>query len=520
MRRILCFICVLCVWMVTSCTPVPAASAPLPPELILVTPNPNASTTPTPFQPVLPSDTSTPLDTATPTATATFTPSPPPTDTVTSAPTQVPPTPVPVSGRTQYTFYVMLDYSAHTLGVNETIRYTNLTGTNLAQFILAVEPNLWTNCFSLNTLDQDGAAVTNYALDGQRLTINPAQPLQPGSVTTFALSYNLTLPPKRFEDTFGYLSSQVNLTDWYPFIVPYSDGWVLHDPWPFGEHLVYDAADFDVYLKVNDPSVIVAASAPGELNGDWTHYHLEGARTFVFSASDQFKMVKSAVGSSAIRSYFFPGNEDPGGAVLWMATQALGLYDVKFGMYAHPSLSVVETDVPDGQEYDGLVFLATNFYSQYDGTSKTDLITIGAHEIAHQWWFGSVGSDQAMEPWLDEAMSVYSEELFYEYNYPRYGNWWWNFRVNYFGPTGYVDGSIYDYSTFRQYVNAVYLNGANFLDELRTRIGDEAFFAFLKDYAARYANKHATANDFFATLRLHTSTDISDIVQKYFQHSY
>ncbi len=525
MRRPIRSFCILIACWLASCSPAPAASAPLAPELRLVTPNPNASATPTPFQPVLPSATLPPSATAVPADTATLTPAPLPTATVTLAPTPIPPTqapstPLPASDRTQYTFYVMLDYADHTLGINETIRYTNLTGAGLADMVLAVEPNRWPNCFSLNSLAQDGTSVTNYTLTGQRLSLNLAQVLQPGAVTTLAMSYNLALPAKRFEEPFGYLANQINLTDWFPFIVPYSGGWVLHDTWAFGEHLVYDASDFDVYLQVDDPQVIVAASAPGVPDGSWIHYHLDRARTFALSASDQFKMEKSAVGSAAIRSYFFPGDEDAGGAVLWMATQALGLYDVKFGPFAYPSLSVVETDVPDGQEYDGLVFLATDFYSQYDGTSKTDLITIGAHEIAHQWWFGSVGSDQAIEPWLDEAMSVYSEKLFYEYNYPRYGDWWWNFRVNYFGPTGYVDGRIYDFPTFRLYVNAVYLNGANFLDEVRTRIGDEAFFAFLKDYAARYAGRHATAADFFATLRLHTDVDISDIIQKYFQHSY
>ena len=132
-------------------------------------------------------------------------------------------------------------------------------------------------------------------------------------------------------------------------------------------------------------------------------------------------------GPVKIRSYYFPGDENASGAVLWMATQSLGLYEAKFGPYPYQSLSVVETDVSDGQEYDGLVFLATKFYSQYNGTAKSDLIMIGTHEIAHQWWFGLVGSDQAEEPWLDEAMAVYTEHIFYEYNYPNYGDWWWRF---------------------------------------------------------------------------------------------
>ncbi len=497
------------------------------PPLVLVTLDPNSTATPTPFQPPAASDTAFPIATAaltdTPAATETFTPVPPtetPGDTATPQPTVPLPTPVPASGRTQYTMYITLDYPSDGVAVNETVRYTNTTGQTLGSVVMAVEPNLWTNCFTLDALQQDGNDLSNYTLNGQRLTIVPLQPIEPGAVTTFALGFSLALPQKSYSTTFGYLSNQINLTDWYPFIVPFDGSWILHSPSSFGEHLVYDAADFDVYVSVKGSNVVLAASAPAESSGDSIHYHLEAARTFVLSASDSFRVDESAVGSVKIRSYYFAGHQDANKGVLWMATQSLGLYEAKFGPYPYPSLSIVETDLADGQEYDGLVFLASKFYDEYDGSAKSDLFTIGTHEIAHQWWFGLVGSDQALEPWLDEALAVYSERIYYEYNYPAYGDWWWNFRVNYFGPTGYVDSNVYDFATFRAYVNAVYLNGANFLDELRTRIGDQAFFAFLEDYAATYAHGHATAGDFFSLLSRHTKRDFSDIIRRYFQNQY
>ena len=522
MTRKIRLLCVILIWTISSCAPSPV-SLPPSPGFVLVTVAANATATPTPFQP------GPVVDTLIPSATVTDTFIPPDTATFTAVPvintsTPQPPVPsatsAPANARTQYTLYLTLDYAGRSAGVDETITYLNTTGQSLSSIVLAVEPNLWSNCFTLNVLNQDGATVSNYSLTGQRLTIYPAQPLQSGAVTTLTLNYSLTLPPKKYDGTFGYLSYQINLTDWYPFIVPYLGGWVLHDPWPFGEHLVYDAADYDVNVKVNDANVMVAASGTSEVNGDWTRYRVGGVRTFALSASTAFKVAESAVGSAVIRSYYFAGHEDAGQAVLWMATQSLGLYGAKFAPYPYPSLSVVETDVPDGQEYDGLVFLAQKFYADYNGTAKSNLITIGTHEIAHQWWFGLVGDDQAIEPWLDEAMATYSEKIFYEYNYPRYGDWWWAFRVNYFGPSGYVDTSIFNGSTFRLYTNAVYLNGANFLNELRTRVGDDVFFAFLQDYAARFSHGRATTYDFFSVLRAHTSTDFSDIVRRYFQGSY
>lgn len=497
------------------------------PPLVLVTLDPNSTATPTPFQPPevtytpLPTETLAATETPAPTETSTPVPSTAtPEDTATPAPTEPLPTAVPASTRTLYTMYVTLDYDNDSLAANETVRYTNTTGQSLSDVVMAVEPNLWTNCFTLSTLQQDGSDVSNYSLNGERLTIVPSQPIAAGAVTTFSLGFNLALPAKSYSSTFGYLSNQINLTDWYPFIVPYSDGWVLHGPPAFGEHLVYDAADYDVHVTVKGTNVVLAASAPGVTNGSSTDYHLEGARTFVLSASDSFQVDESAVGSVKIRSYYLNGHGNASKGVVWMATQALGLYEAKFGPYAYPSLSIVETELADGQEYDGLVFLASKFYDEYSGTAKSDLFTIGTHEIAHQWWFGLVGSDQATQPWLDEAMAVYSERIFYEYNYPAYGDWWWNFRVNYFDPSGYVDSSVYDFSTFRAYVNAVYLNGANFLDDLRTRIGDQAFFSFLADYASTYAHGHASAQGFFALLRRHTNREFSDIVGRYFQESY
>ncbi|HSP56245.1 MAG TPA: hypothetical protein VLS25_11735, partial [Dehalococcoidia bacterium] len=73
-----------------------------------------------------------------------------------------------------------LDYAGRAVAVNETIHYINTTGESLSDVVLAVEPNLWTNCFSLTSLSQDDSDVTNYQLAGQRLTVYPATPIAPG----------------------------------------------------------------------------------------------------------------------------------------------------------------------------------------------------------------------------------------------------------------------------------------------------------------------------------------------------
>ena len=107
MKKHLVLFIVLCAIILSSCGIAPAA--PVPPTVVLVTVAPNASPTPTPFQPI--PVTQAPLDP--PTDIPTFTPEPP---TNTPLPTfeftatsLVPPTVPAQTSRTQYTIYALLD---------------------------------------------------------------------------------------------------------------------------------------------------------------------------------------------------------------------------------------------------------------------------------------------------------------------------------------------------------------------------------------------------------------------------
>lgn len=485
----------------------PSPTAPFSAPFYIATTDPNLL--PTPFGPVTPTSTATPLPTSSPTLTLTVVPAP-----ITLTPSE------PILVRPLYILYATIDYDSHHLAVDQSITYPNLTGVALHELVLAVEPMLYNNAFYLSALSVNGALSTDYALVSQRLTIPLSPPLPPGGQVTLVMEYDINMPVKQRTNTFGWLSYQTNLTDWFPFIVPYdsSTGWVLHDFMPYGEHLTYETVDFELNLRFTDPSTppLIAAPALPEANGEWTRYRLNGARTFTLSLSREFLVVESAVGAVITRTYYFAGHEDAAARMNYAATQALGLFEAKFAPYPYPVLNVVETEYNDGQEYDGLAFLSSDFFDDFDGGSQNNMVTIGVHEIAHNWWFGLVGNDQALEPWLDEALALYSERIFYEYTNPGLVNWWWQFRVNYFGPNGWVDTNIYNGESFRHYTNAVYLNGATFIEDLRFRVGDDVFYRFIKDYALQMSHRRATANDFFTILRQHTSEDISDLIAAYF----
>ena len=110
-----------------------------------------------------------------------------------------------------------------------------------------------------------------------------------------------------------------------------------------------------------------------------------------------------------------------------------------------------------------------------------------------------------------------SELVYYKAVYPDLEKWWWSYRVDYYQPAGWVNLRIYDYGGSYPYRDGVYLRGARFLDQVRQRVGDPAFFEFIKDYAGRFQDQIVTAADFFGLLQQHSPADNSDLKKAYFK---
>jgi len=481
------------------------------------TPPPTANTSTTPIK-----LTGTPTDDAHPGT------SPTPIETPTShTPTTTPDHKPPAHRQNaQYTLTASLDYGRHHLTVDEEITYFNNSSDELSELIMMVETNRYPGTFVLTKLSlEDDQIVDDYALENNQLLIKLEKELLPGDSIELALSYELNLPsPTPSPDIrpipFGYTARQANLVDWYPYIPPYisGEGWLAHKPGYFGEHQVYEISDFQVNIRLSDnrSDLTVAASAPAELDGEWHRYRHLNARNFTWSVSHAYVVLTKTVGDVTVMSYSFPFDRTAGEAVLQTTVEALELYQELFGPYSRSLLSAVEADFLDGMEFDGLYFLSNGFYNSYQGVKSDYLIAIAAHETAHQWWYARVGNDQALEPWLDEAACTYSERLYYEHLYPEAMDWWWQYRIYYYQPEGKVNRSIYEPGGYLPYRDAVYLNGALFFEELRQTIGDTDFYAFLEDYAAQQAYQIASAADFFSLLRQHTSVDLSQLIEKYF----
>lgn len=417
----------------------------------------------------------------------------------------------------QYQVGAVLDWQAHTVGVVEYVTFRNEGDDALDEIVFNVETNREAGIFTLNKIMlSSGDSLTGYMLVGSRLVVPLLSPLRSECEITLTLNYTLQIPPigngyrEGHVGYWGYSARQVNLGMWLPLIAAADDrqNWATPEPHWLGEHFVLRAADFVVELKVTNAPDNLRVAGPGRVSqvADriW-RFEIANAREVALSLSDHFDALYTSTASGVeVDLFYFPdpdaGTLDTPRHALHTAVDAMMLYEELFGAYPYERLVVVEGDFPDGMEFTGLVFVSRDWFNAWRGDPNDWLTIITAHEVAHQWWYARVGNDQAHYPYLDEALAMYCELLFFERYYPELLDWWWEFRVMKYEPTGYVDTPIYEFYSARGYIDAVYLRGAQMMHGLRTDLGAERFFAWLRTYVGYMAGEIAAPADFWGLL--------------------
>ncbi|GAB4508444.1 MAG: hypothetical protein OHK0046_00830 [Anaerolineae bacterium] len=408
--------------------------------------------------------------------------------------------------RHRHTVVADIDYTNRTVDVQQRIQYSHPEA--LQQVVVNIEANRWANTFFLNRVAQ-GTTDLPYTLESKRLTIDLPEAVAPNCVVEFWLDYRLVMPRvgltiNAAKGYFGFTERQMNLGHWLATVAPFRAGaWISREAFLIGEQEVLEQADWSVTLNLVGGAQNITIAAPGivtEISPTSRRFVLNAARDFPASLSDQFVVNTATTDAGTVLELYTFAQDAAAEQAFYTATRSLEQYSRLFGALPYTRVLVVQGDFPDGMELSALVFVGDGWFTRYPNNPASYLTLITAHEVSHQWWYARVGNDAAMTPWLDEALATYSEYLFIEEYYPDLREWWWNFRVDSFGPVGFVDSTVYDFSDFRTYINAVYLRGVRMLHALREDIGAEAFFVLLAEYAAAGDGTIATPALFWSLL--------------------
>ena len=133
------------------------------------------------------------------------------------------------------------------------------------------------------------------------------------------------------------------------------------------------------------------------------------ARDFTVVAGPNFERMESEVNGVRVQHWGLSGGEARWEETLGIATRALELFEARFGPYPYAELDSVAVPLrlASGVEYPGLILISQALY-QPDNERPFYLDIVVSHEVAHQWWYATVGNDVLEYPWQDEALATFS----------------------------------------------------------------------------------------------------------------
>lgn len=425
-----------------------------------------------------------------------------------------------------YDLSVDLDYANHTVQVDEAVSIINNSSFAWDEVVFNVSTAYWQDIFNLENvsvfLDEAEQEVVP-VLNNTMLHVPLPHPLLPQESVIINIAYTLSLPelnPYGWGPTgnAGWAYNVTQMGDWYPALVPYdaeAGAWKTWEYTAVGDPVRNDLADFDLTIYTA-PDIHIAAPGYVGTEDNGRQYHISQARAFAFLVSPNYVVHETVSHGVPIKFYAFSSHSDANQAVLDSIVKSIALFSDFYGPYPYDEFVMAENGFLTAMEYSGMVSLSSFAFDTYTNTESL-LVSLSAHEVAHQWWYGAVGNDQIYEPWLDESLCMFSELLFYEKYYPQSIDWWWRFRVNQWNPVGYVDVSIYDYDSSPTFIHDMYGMASYFMYDLREIMGEAAFQQFIQAYYRQYTHQIATAEDFFALAQLYSDADLTPLIEVYFK---
>ncbi len=141
--------------------------------------------------------------------------------------------------------------------------------------------------------------------------------------------------------------------------------------------------------------------------------------------------------------------------------------------------------------------------------------TLMAHELSHHWWGNLVTCRTDGDMWINEGLASYSEKIFLEHVYG-YQGYIDNVKVNH--KDVMLNAHIRDSGYFAisgvphaiTYGDHSYNKGADVAHNLRTYMGDAAFFSGIQSFLSNFAFEDVDAIDFRDHLNANTPVDVTD----------
>ncbi|MCM3871937.1 MAG: M1 family metallopeptidase [Pyrinomonadaceae bacterium] len=316
------------------------------------------------------------------------------------------------------------------------------------------------------------------------------------------------------------------------------------DNWPDRVHhwiptLDHPSAKATVSFKVTAPerNVVVANGcleqvrtlSPGTRT--WTYTESVPIPPYcMIIAAGQFAKIEPSKPASTSLSYYVPqSNREFAMQGFAPADPSLKFFSETIAPYPYQKLALIVGSTRfGGMENSSAIVFSSTLFDTKPGTQpistvfnlRRGLVTLVAHEIAHQWFGDSVTESTWADLWLSEGFATYFSALFVERHEGQqaFQDYMRQAAEEYFRYAEKTRTPIFDNETedlFKLLNANNYQKGAWVLHMLRSSIGDKAFFEGVKIYYAKHKNSTATTEDLRAALEESSRRDLRAFFQSW-----
>jgi aminopeptidase N len=360
------------------------------------------------------------------------------------------------------------------------------------------------------SLDFAGLSVEKLTVDGVRprkvnqaarkIIVTPAEPLGAGQEFEVVVRYGGG--PRPIRSPWG----EVGWEELADGVIVASQPSGAASWFPCNDH-PGDKATYRIRVSCEAPYTVVAN---GELverstrsgRTTWVYDMLQPMATYL--ATVQIGRYSKRDLPGGIRLYFPPAHAPEVSVDFTRIHDMIAVFTDRFGPYPFDSYAIVvtpdELEIP--LEAQGLAVFGRN---HVDGLHGSDRLI--AHELAHQWFGNSLTVERWRDIWLHEGFACYAEWIWGEAIGERTAQEsavLHRARVKAVPKDGLIAG---DPGAKAMFDDRVYKRGALALHAIRTLVGDDAFFAALRDWARVYRHGSVTTDDFTEFFSSHTGSE-------------
>jgi hypothetical protein len=241
-----------------------------------------------------------------------------------------------------------------------------------------------------------------------------ARPVAPGATARFRFRFEARLPVPMART--GGFDDYFFVAQWFPKLAAMDpDGSWRAAQFHRATEFYADFADYDVRIKAPAGWLVAATGSRGDDDGGAVRYRQRAVHDFAFVAGRNLTQTLHEVNGVELRIVAPPGNDSVASRVREALVVGLEVLQSRVGPYPYPSLTVVlppwRGRRTSGMEYPTLItgFPGDPVFDTWPASAVLLPESVAVHELAHQYFYGVVATDERRDAFLDEGFTTFWE---------------------------------------------------------------------------------------------------------------